>query len=89
MGKDDKIITDAFGNDWNRNEVYDFYKHTHVMPLIKQLELEVSQQINEFEKTTGISVFLSPILVWDQSYQAGCELILKSLHPLEKIGSLP
>ena len=81
-------IVDDKGKEWTPNEVYEFYRRVHVMPLVKSLELEISEQLLDFEKTTGISVFLSPILVWGQAYREGCELILKSPLLVEEIYSL-
>lgn len=81
-------IIDNTGKEWTNAEIVDLYKKETVAPLIRELYNKVDTELKEFENTTGIYVVLSPVLVWDQAYQAGCELILKSHRPLEEICSL-
>lgn len=81
-------IKDVNGKEWSHTEIVDLYKRVTVAPLIMGLENKIRPQLNEFEKTTGLSVVLSPVLVWGQSYREGCELIRKSHHLKEGVYSL-
>lgn len=80
-------IKDVNGKEWSHTEIVDLYKRVTVAPLIINLENKIRPQLDEFEKTTGLSVVLSPVLVWGQSYQEGCELIHKSRHLSEDVYS--
>jgi len=81
-------IKDVNGKEWSHTEIVDLYKRVTVAPLIRGLENKIRPQLNEFEKITGLSVVLSPVLVWGQSYREGCELIRKSHHLKEDVYSL-
>lgn len=76
-------IVDANGKEWCHTDVVEYYKKIHVAPLLRSLQSKLSPELSAFEKTTGLSVVLSPVLVWGQAYQEGCELILK-YHPQEE-----
>jgi hypothetical protein len=82
-------IVDVNGKEWGHADVVEFYKKIHVAPLLRSLQNKLSSELNEFERTTGLSVVLSPVLVWGQAYQEGCELILKYPPQEEGVYNLP
>lgn len=81
-------IKDVTGKTFSHNEIVELYKKVTVAPLIRGLAKKLRPQLDDFEKSTGLVVALSPILSWDQAYQEGCELIHKSLHLSEDACSL-
>jgi hypothetical protein len=74
-------IKDATGREWTHTEIVEYYKIKYVSPLLINLQNKLSLQLIDFEKESGITVSICPILVWEESYREGSKLILKSPLP--------